>query len=40
MRTECHYPTDVSAAQWEGLQLLLPRPNRMPMAYALYSQAK
>ena len=24
MSTVCHYPTDVSDAQWESLQLLLP----------------
>jgi len=26
MRTTCHYPTDASDAQWEGLQPLLPAP--------------
>jgi hypothetical protein len=25
-----HYPTDVSDAQWEGLQLLLPKPKQRP----------
>jgi hypothetical protein len=26
MSTACHYPTDVSDAQWEALQLVLPPP--------------
>ena len=39
MSTEGHYPTDVSDAQWEALQLLLPPskwrpggPGRKPIA--------
>jgi putative transposase len=30
MSTEGHYPTDVSDAQWEGLQLVLPPPKWRP----------
>ena len=30
MSTACHYPTDVSDAQWEVLQLLLPKPKWHP----------
>jgi putative transposase len=30
MSTGCYYPTDVSEAQWEGLQLLLPKPKWRP----------
>jgi putative transposase len=30
MSTVGHYPTDVSAAQWEALQLLLPTPKWRP----------
>lgn len=30
MSTLCHYPTDVSDAQWELLQLLLPKPKWAP----------
>jgi putative transposase len=30
MSTVCHYPTDVSDAQWEILQLLLPKPKWRP----------
>jgi len=30
MSTEVHYPTDVSDAQWEALQLLLPPPKWHP----------
>ena len=30
MSTLCHYPTDVSDAQWELLQLLLPSPQWRP----------
>ena len=28
MRTACHYPTDVSDAQWEIRQRVLPKPTR------------
>ena len=30
MSTECHYPTDVSDAQWEVLEPLLPKPKWHP----------
>ena len=30
MSTCCHYPTDVSEAQWELLQPLLPQPQWRP----------
>ena len=30
MSTACHYPTDVSDAQWEVLQLVLPPPKWRP----------
>jgi putative transposase len=30
MSTACHYPTDVSDAQWEVLQLVLPQPTWRP----------
>lgn len=30
MSTSCHYPTDVSDAQWEVLHLLLPKPTWRP----------
>jgi transposase len=30
MSTLCHYPTDVSDAPWELLQLLLPKPAWAP----------
>jgi putative transposase len=30
MSTACHYPTDVSEAQWEVLQLVLPPPTWRP----------
>ena len=30
MSTACHYPTDVSEAQWEALQLVLPPPTWRP----------
>jgi transposase len=30
MSTVCHSPTDVSDAQWEILQLLLPKPKWRP----------
>src|SRR4029453_14130415 len=30
MSTLCHYPTDVSDAQWEVCQLLLPKPKWRP----------
>ena len=30
MSTACHYPTDVSEAQWEVLQLVLPPPKWRP----------
>lgn len=30
MSTACHYPTDVSEAPWEVLQLILPPPKWRP----------